>query len=169
MTSIAAAGAGYGPVNAYRLNGASVSPIGGAFRASADLTAQVRANDSAFQRQMKVSSDPNAVAPEITAANRSVQAHTVFRQGGQVVAAVWRDGQTLMGNGLAASLDWPSLQARTAGMSDAQRRDTIADAIAKQLGSSAQVRRYGESETAPTRGVILDTMNAANLAARDGR
>lgn len=167
MTSIAASGPS--PVNAYRLTGGTVFAPVGAVRASAELTAQVRANDTAFQQQMKTSSDPDAVDPEITRRNRAVQAHTVFREGGRVVAAVWRDGQTLMTNGIATGIDWTSLQDRTSGMTDARRRDTIADAIARRLGPSVQVQRYGEAGSAPSRGLILDEMNATNIKARGGR
>lgn len=157
------------PVNAYRLAGGTPFTVVGAVKASAELTAQVHANDTAFQQQMRTSSDPDAVDPSVAIKNRAVQAHTVFREGGRVVAAVWRDGQTLMTNGIATRIDWTSLQARTSGMTDAQRRDTIADAIARQLGSSVQVQRYGETGSAPARGLILDEMNATNIKARGGR
>lgn len=167
MTSIAASGSS--PVNAYRLAGGTFFAPAGAVRAPAELTAQVRAQATAFQQQMKTSSDPDAVDPDIARRNRAVQAHTVFREGGRVVAAVWRDGQTLMTNGIATGIDWPSLQERTSGMTDARRRDAIADAIARQLGSSVQVQRYGEAGSAPTRGLIQDEMNATNIKARGGR
>ncbi|BAI76302.1 hypothetical protein AZL_d04760 (plasmid) [Azospirillum sp. B510] len=167
MTSVASAGSQ--PGTPYRLPSGTVFTMTGAVRASAELTAQVRADDTAFQKQMKASSDPDAVDPGVTGGNRAVQAHTVFRQGGRVVAAVWRDGQTLMTNGISAGIDWTSLQARTAGMADDRRRDAIADAIAGKLGQSAQVQRYGEAGAAPARGLILDEMNATNIKARGGR
>ncbi|MBP2313319.1 hypothetical protein [Azospirillum soli] len=104
--------------------------------------------------------------PVLVAKNRAVQAHTVFRQNGQIIAAVWRDGQSQMTNALGAKLDWPSMEKRTAGMTDAQRRDYIAQQIVKHMGPGVTVERYGESGAAPTRGAINDEQNKANIKER---
>ncbi|AWK88152.1 hypothetical protein [Azospirillum thermophilum] len=155
MVAIAASSSAYPMATGYRLaGGALAQPATAAVRADAAMMAQVRVNDASFQQELKVASDPNAVDPAITARGRAVQAHTVFRQGGQVVAAVWRDGQTTLSNGLAGRMDWPALERRTAGMTDAQRRTVIADEIARQLGSAVQVQRFGETGQAPSRGAI---------------
>ncbi|TWA95193.1 hypothetical protein FBY14_101431 [Azospirillum brasilense] len=169
MSSLSVSAPGYGPSGAYALNGGAVTRFSAATKATPDMMARVGVGDSAFQQQMRIAGDPNAVDPAVAARSRAVQAHTVFRQGGQVVAAVWRDGQTQMSNGLAARLDWTALERQTAALSEAQRRDVIAAAIAKQLGGSAQIQRYGDSGAAPTRGAVIDEQAAANRAARGGR
>lgn len=173
MSSLPAAAPGFESSRAYALNGGVVTRFSAATKASPEMMARIGVGDSAFQQQMRIAADPNAVDPAVTARSRAVQAHTVFRQGGQVVAAVWRDGQTQMSNGLAARLDWSALERQTAALSDAQRRDAIAAAITKQIGGSVQVQHYGHSGAAPTRGAVIDEQAAANRAAdwamRDGR
>lgn len=104
--------------------------------------------------------------PALIAKNRAVQAHTVFRQNGQIVAAVWRDGQSQMTNALGAKLDWPTMEKRTAGMTDAQRRDYIAQQIVKHMGPGVTIERYGETGSAPTRGAIMDEQNKATIKER---
>ncbi|WP_188261791.1 hypothetical protein [Azospirillum tabaci] len=169
MGSLPVTVAGFGSSGAYALNGGMVTRFSAATKATPEMMARVGIGDSAFQQQMRIAADPNAVDPAVTARSRAVQAHTVFRQGGQVVAAVWRDGQTQMSNGLASRLDWSALERQTAALSDAQRRQVIAAAIAKQLGGSVQVQRYGDSGAAPTRGAVIDEQAAANRAVRGGR
>ncbi|MBK3733243.1 hypothetical protein GAY29_08975 [Azospirillum brasilense] len=173
MSSLPVTAAGIGSSGVYALNGGMVTRFSAATKASSEMMARVGVGDSAFQQQMRIAADPNAVDPAVTARSRAVQAHTLFRQGGQVVAAVWRDGQTQMSNGLAARLDWTALERQTASLSEAQRRDAIASAIAKQLGGGVQVQRYGDSGAAPTRGALIDEQapanRAANRAVRDGR
>ncbi|CAO3372538.1 hypothetical protein [Azospirillum argentinense] len=169
MSSLPVSAPGYGPSGAYALNGGTATRVSGATKATPEMMARVGIGDSAFQQQMRIAANPNAVDPAVTAQSRAVQAHTVFRQGGQVVAAVWRDGQTQMSSGLASRLDWAALERQTAAMSEAQRRDAIAAAIAKQLGGGVQVQRYGESGAAPTRGAVIDEQAAANRAVRGGR
>ncbi len=169
MSSLPAAAPGFESSRAYALNGGVVTRFSAATKASPEMMARVGVGNSAFQQQMRIAADPNAVDPAITARGRAVQAHTVFRQGGQVVAAIWRDGQTQMSNGLAARLDWSALERQTAALSDAQRRDVIAAAITKQLGGGVQVQRYGDSGAAPTRGAVIDEQAVANRAVRDGR
>lgn len=122
----------------------------------------------AFLEEMKrIAAAANAPPdPALVAKNRAVQAHTVFRQNGQIIAAVWRDGQSQMTNALGAKLDWPSMEKRTAGMTDAQRRDYIAQQIVKHMGPGVTVERYGESGAAPTRGALNDEQNRANIQAR---
>ncbi|AWJ83778.1 hypothetical protein TSH58p_09710 [Azospirillum sp. TSH58] len=169
MSSPPVSAPGFGSSGAYALNGGRVTRVSAATRATPEMMARVGVGDSAFQQQMRIAGDPNAVDPAVAARSRAVQAHTVVRQGGQVVAAVWRDGQTQMGNGLAARLDWTALERQSASLSDAQRRDVIAAAIVKQLGGSAQVQRYGDSGPAPTRGALIDEQAAASRAVRGGR
>ncbi|MGY0714336.1 hypothetical protein [Azospirillum argentinense] len=169
MSSLPAAAPGFESSRAYALNGGVVTRFSAATKASPEMMARVGVGNSAFQQQMRIAADPNAVDPAVAARGGAVQAHTVFRQGGQVVAAVWRDGQTQMSNGLAARLDWSALERQTAALSDAQRRDVIAAAITKQLGGGVQVQRYGDSGAAPTRGAVIDKQAVANRAVRDGR
>ncbi|KAA0686539.1 hypothetical protein [Azospirillum brasilense] len=169
MSSLPAAAPGFGSSGIHALNGGMVTRVSGATKATPEMMARVGGGDSAFQQQMRIAGDPNAVDPAVAARSRAVQAHTVFRQGGQVVAAVWRDGQTQMSNGLAARLDWSALERQTAALPEAQRRDVIAAAITKQIGGSVQVQRYGDSGAAPTRGAVIDEQAAANRAVRDGR
>lgn len=169
MGSLPAAAPGLESSRAYALNGGMVTRFSAATKASPEMMARVGVGDSAFQQQMRIAADPNAMDPAVAARSRTVQAHTVFRQGGQVVAAVWRDGQTQMSNGLAARLDWTALERQTAALSDAQRRDALAAAIAKQLGGGVQVQRYGDSGAAPTRGAVIDEQAAGNRAVRGGR
>lgn len=169
MSSLPVSVPGYGPSGAYKLNSGAVTRFPAATKATPEMTARVGAGDSAFQLQMRIAGDPDAVDPSVAARSRAVQAHTLFRQGGQVVAAVWRDGQTQMSNGLASRLDWRALERQTAALSETQRRDVIAAAIAKQLGGGAQIQRYGDSGAAPTRGALIDAQAAANRAARGER
>ncbi|WP_353858562.1 hypothetical protein [Azospirillum formosense] len=163
MNRLPAAAPGFESSRAYALNGGVVTRFSAATKATPEMMARV--GDRAFQQQMRIAADPNAVDPAVTARSRAVQAHTLFRQGGQVVAVVWRDGQTQMSNGLAARLDWSALERQTAALSDAQRRDAIAAAITKQMGGSVQVQRYGDSGAAPTRGAVIDEQAAANRSA----
>lgn len=122
----------------------------------------------AFMKEMKrVAAAADAPPdPALTATSRAVQAHTVFRQNGQIIAAVWRDGQSQMTNALGTKLDWPTMEKRTAGMTDAQRSDSIAQQITRQMGPGVTVERYGERGAAPTRGAINDVQNTANIQAR---
>ena len=126
----------------------------------------------AFMDEMKrvVAAAEAPPDPVLTAKSRAVQAHTLFRQNGQIIAAVWRDGQSQMTNAIGAQLDWPTMEKRTAGMSDAQRRDCIAQQITqqitRQMGLGVTIERYGESGAAPTRGAINDEQNKANTQAR---
>lgn len=104
--------------------------------------------------------------PAVVARSRAVQAHTVFRQGDQVVGVVWRDGQVQLGNGLASRFDWSAMERRTGGMTDAQRRESIAQDLTRQLGGAITVERYGEAGTAPTRGGLEDEQSRQSLKAR---
>ena len=130
----------------------------------ADNTPEARAFMDAMKRVAAAAEAPPD--PVLAAKSRAVQAHTVFRQNGQIIAAVWRDGQSQMTNTLGAKLDWPTMEKRTAGMTDAQRRDFIAQQIARHMGPGMTVERYGESGAAPTRGAINDEQNKANTQAR---
>lgn len=119
-----------------------------------------------YKEISKVHSGANGPDPAHIAKDRAVQAHTVFRQGGQIVAVVWRDGQTTMSNGLAARMDPSAIDRRTGGMTDAQRRDYLAKEILNNLGNSVKVERYGEAGQAPTRGAVEDEQAKAHLRAR---
>ncbi|MGQ9371959.1 hypothetical protein [Azospirillum sp. A39] len=99
--------------------------------------------------------------------NRAVPAHTVIRQNGRIVAAVWRDGQTLMSNAMAAKIR--GFESQMAGLNDAARRNAIAEAMIRELGPSATVERYGETGPAPTKGETVEEFSQANLRARGGR
>lgn len=98
--------------------------------------------------------------------SRAVQAHTVVRQGGQIVASIGRDGQVMTSNAIGARLDWTSIEQRASGMTPADRRDLIAGELKKAAGTGAVVESYGESGTAPTRGALEDEMSRFAQAAR---
>lgn len=101
------------------------------------------------------------------AQSAAVKAHTVIRQNGEIVAAVWRDGQTFATGAMAGKLN--ALDSQTAGMSEERRRDFLSQELARGLGGSVKVERYGESGAAPARGDTIAEYSAAALRARGGR
>lgn len=151
----------------YALNGGSLIPVNPGRVRLAD-----EAGMSSFVEEMKrvLAGAREIPDPVLHAKSRAVQAHTVIRQGDQVVAAIWRDGQSQMSNALGSRLDWSTMERRTGGMTDAQRRDYIAQEIMKHLDKAAvKIERYGETGPSPTRGAIDDEQARINLKARGSR
>lgn len=166
MTSISALTSTPVPANRYAVGGGSMQkPNLGAAKSLAEMG--MSGFGDALKRVAAGAGD--APDPAQLAGSRAVQAHTVFRQGDQVVGVVWRDGQVQLGNSLASRLDWPAMERRTGGMTDAQRREYIAQEITRQLGGAVKVERYGEAGTAPTRGGIEEEQTRQNVKARGVR
>lgn len=144
----------------------------GAFSAfPASAIRKVPDGDAQFAKMLDVVKMANEEPdPVLVARNRAVQAHTVVRQGGQIVAVIGRDGQTMMAsNAQAARVDWASIQQRRAGMTPEQGRDLVAAELKKVLGPGAVFEHYGETGPAPTRGALDDEANRAARASWAGR
>ncbi|MCW2245587.1 hypothetical protein M2352_001178 [Azospirillum fermentarium] len=143
----------------------------GAFSAfPASAIRKIPEGDSQFAKMLDVVKMANQEPdPVMVAKNRAVQAHTVVRQGEQIVAVIGRDGMTMTSNALAARVDWASLEQRSAGMTPEQRRDLIAEELKKFAGPGAVFQRYGETGPAPTRGALDDELNRFARASWRGR
>ncbi|MCG5242677.1 hypothetical protein ACIU1J_15340 [Azospirillum doebereinerae] len=154
------------PVNRYALEGGSVQRP-----SPASVKSLKETGNSAFTEDMKRVLAGTMDAPDAAglAQSRAVQAHTIVRENGQVVATIWRDGQTSFTNSLNSKLDWSTMDKRTGGMTSEQRRSYIAGEIMKNVGATARIERYGENGPSPTQGAVFDEIAKENLKPRGVR
>lgn len=130
--------------------------------ATAEEQAQWKEHETRMAAEEAKANDPAR-----RAASDAVKAHTVIRQNGRIVAAIYRDGQAMV-NGEAANIG-QKLMEQANRLPDAQRRDFIVNAIMKKLGGGAVEERYGETGWAPARGGIEREVADANLKSWSGR
>ncbi|MCW2248789.1 hypothetical protein M2352_004449 [Azospirillum fermentarium] len=108
------------------------------------------------EKAQRAENEAKANDPNMLAEYRAVKAHTVFRQGGVIVGAIFRDGQTIFTNNLNGVAMRVLDEAR--GLPPEMQRNFIAGALMKRAPGIIE-ERYGETGWSPSRGSIYDNFN----------